>query len=198
MRPQTVSDKEILTVAREVFLAMGYSAPVTAVSDKLGISQPALFKRYKTKQNLFIEAMRPPEEIVWFDFVDAGPDKRPFEEQFKELSGLLYAFFYFVGPIIQVVKSSNIPVENFLRDGELPMPVRSVQKLRSWIERCVEKGLIREVDSNLTAVSILGTFQMTTFMGTFAPEDERKRARSQFRLHVENLLALYMHGVEKK
>ena len=50
MRPQQVTDKDILEVAQRVFLKDGYAAPVSAISNELNISQPALFKRFGTKK----------------------------------------------------------------------------------------------------------------------------------------------------
>ena len=56
-RPATVSDAQILEAARELFLKQGTAATVEGVAQRVGVSQAAIFKRFKTKQGLFLAAM---------------------------------------------------------------------------------------------------------------------------------------------
>ncbi len=87
MRPQTVSNEIILETARKIFIENGPHASVEMIAQKLGLSQPALFKRFGTKRKLMIEALRPPTEIPWITNMENGPDRRDFPTQLKELAG---------------------------------------------------------------------------------------------------------------
>jgi AcrR family transcriptional regulator len=56
-RPRLIPDESILAAAREVFLARGSAATVVEVARRVGLSQAAVFKRFPTKQELFLAAM---------------------------------------------------------------------------------------------------------------------------------------------
>jgi AcrR family transcriptional regulator len=44
----------------------GYGVTGQVIADKVGLSQPALFKRFGTKQELFMQALSPPDSSSWF------------------------------------------------------------------------------------------------------------------------------------
>jgi AcrR family transcriptional regulator len=56
-RPPKITNEEILTAARQVFLEEGFGASTLAIAEKAGISEASIFKRFGTKEGLFIEAM---------------------------------------------------------------------------------------------------------------------------------------------
>ena len=53
-RPRLIEDDAILAAAREVFLARGAAATTQDVAERVGLSQAAIFKRFATKQELFL------------------------------------------------------------------------------------------------------------------------------------------------
>jgi AcrR family transcriptional regulator len=57
-RPVIINDERLLDAAREVFLELGVTATTAEVARRAGISQASIFKRFKTKQDLFLAAMR--------------------------------------------------------------------------------------------------------------------------------------------
>jgi AcrR family transcriptional regulator len=56
-RVATITDEHILSAAREVFLAQGFNAATTTIATKAGISSGSIFKRFPTKEALFLAAM---------------------------------------------------------------------------------------------------------------------------------------------
>lgn len=58
-RPKTISDDEVLRVAREVFRAGGHSATTREIADTAGISEAILYQRFGSKDQLFFAAMHP-------------------------------------------------------------------------------------------------------------------------------------------
>ena len=56
-RPRTIDNQEILDAAREIFLERGAVATTADVARRVGISQASIFKRFSTKQELFLAAM---------------------------------------------------------------------------------------------------------------------------------------------
>jgi len=70
-RPRLVADVAILAAAREVFLSRGAAATTQDVAAKAGLSQAAIFKRFSTKQELFLAAMA------------SGNERQEFIERFR-------------------------------------------------------------------------------------------------------------------
>jgi AcrR family transcriptional regulator len=56
-RLKTYDNDAIIEAARKVFLKHGPSAPTLAIAQEAGVSEGLLFKRFKTKQTLFLAAM---------------------------------------------------------------------------------------------------------------------------------------------
>lgn len=61
-RPAIIDDEALLEAARALFLRKGVSATTAEVARRAGISEASIFKRYKTKQELFLAAMRAERE----------------------------------------------------------------------------------------------------------------------------------------
>ena len=53
----TISDAQILSAAREIFLEKGFNATATDIAKRAGISSGSIFKRFETKEALFFAAM---------------------------------------------------------------------------------------------------------------------------------------------
>ncbi|GAB2823873.1 TetR/AcrR family transcriptional regulator [Actinocorallia aurea] len=46
------NDRALIEAAREVFLAQGFDAPVSAVAERAGVGMGSLYRRYRTKEEL--------------------------------------------------------------------------------------------------------------------------------------------------
>jgi AcrR family transcriptional regulator len=58
-RYKTISDQEVLQVARDVFRAQGHTATTRAIAEAAGISEAILYQRFGSKDDLFFAAMLP-------------------------------------------------------------------------------------------------------------------------------------------
>lgn len=63
-RPKTISDQELLTVARKIFSAEGRTASTRAIARQAGISEGVLYQRFGSKEDLFFAAMAPGEPDI--------------------------------------------------------------------------------------------------------------------------------------
>ena len=58
-RQKTISDDEVLRVAREVFRAHGHTATTREIAEAVGVSEAVLYQRFGSKDELFFAAMHP-------------------------------------------------------------------------------------------------------------------------------------------
>jgi AcrR family transcriptional regulator len=58
-RPKTITDEELLAVARKVFRARGHAATTREIAEKAGISEGILYHRFGGKDDLFFASMAP-------------------------------------------------------------------------------------------------------------------------------------------
>lgn len=168
-RPRSISDDQILQTARECFLQHGPAVATEVISEKLGVSPQALFKRFNSKNDLMIAAMAPADEADWIPLVEAGPDDRPFSEQLAEILHQLAEFFVDVSRRMSVLRFSGIDFKQLLERYEETPPVRDVRVLSGWLARATKRGLIRKLDVKATAMMMLtsmhGPAMLTDMLG---------------------------------
>jgi AcrR family transcriptional regulator len=58
-RRKTITDEEVLRVARNVFREQGHTATTREIAQTAGISEAVLYQRFGSKDQLFFAAMRP-------------------------------------------------------------------------------------------------------------------------------------------
>src|SRR5215467_12399695 len=58
-RQKTITDDEVLRVARNIFREQGHTATTREIAQAAGISEPVLYQRFGSKDELFFTAMRP-------------------------------------------------------------------------------------------------------------------------------------------
>jgi AcrR family transcriptional regulator len=63
-RQKTISDDEVLRVARDVFREGGHTATTREIAQIAGISEAVLYQRFGSKDDLFFAAMAPSEPDI--------------------------------------------------------------------------------------------------------------------------------------
>jgi AcrR family transcriptional regulator len=58
-RTRTITDEQILSVARDLFRAQGHDVSTRQVAESAGISEGVLYQRFGSKNDLFFAAMAP-------------------------------------------------------------------------------------------------------------------------------------------
>ncbi len=178
VRPKQISDEQILETARACLMESGVGVSVQVIADRVGLSQPALFKRFGTKQNLVMQALAPPERPPVLDWIDSRPVPGPIRPQIEELLTMVWMTFRVLFPMIALIRTSTIDLETFFSRYETPPPVRLLRSIAEYLGRAQERGQIRgDVDVAASAQGLLGVLQGRAFfqflMGVeYSPDDQ--------------------------
>lgn len=191
MRPRQFTDSELLETARRCFLEHGPSVSTTTIADELGVSQAALFKRFKTKQALMVEALAPGDRPPWIDEVEAGPDERSVPEQLRHVVERIDAFLAQMLPCIAVMRAAGLDPAEMIRGRELPPPVLAHRTLSGWFHRLHEQGRAHIPHPQSTAMAFLGALHarhmLGHVLGPHAPQIEPE--------FLQNLVDVFWAGI---
>lgn len=159
-RPRQISDEEILAEACACFLEHGPGVSTQVIADRLGVSQPALFKRFNTKEELLISALLPPMNLPATEWLKHPPTKGPFPAQLEDLIRVLWASLKIVFPRISMLAMSGIPhAQVHARLKKLPLLVL-MEGVAEWLSVAQKQGQIRqEGDPIIWAQTCMGALQ---------------------------------------
>lgn len=156
-RSKTVSDEQVLTTARKVFLREGVHAPVSAVAKELGVSVATLFFRTKTKDELLLRALtppRPPALQMLQQLPTAG------EDSYGRLMDILLnlnAYFSEVAPSAFLLSTAGFRPPKRLKPDDPPRALRS--SLGRWLRRAGALGNIQVRSPRVVAELLISTLE---------------------------------------
>jgi AcrR family transcriptional regulator len=145
-RPRLIDDVQLLEAARAVFLERGSSATAGEVALRVGVSEAAVYKRFGSKQQLFLAAMA------------SAPDKQEFVDAFRkrtaktgmraaliELGDRLLPFLRTVLPLLLMTWSSRgefgLPLDLPSRDFG---PAKVAREMEAFLKSEMKAGRIRK------------------------------------------------------
>jgi AcrR family transcriptional regulator len=165
-RPRLIADEAILTAAREIFLAPGAAATTQDVALRVGLSQAAIFKRFPTKQELFLAAMV------------SGNDRQDIIERFQKrakaygvkraLVGLgddLLPLFRRMLPLLMLSWSNRAEFgfPKAMTGGSYP-PTRAAREVVTFMESEMRARRLRKHDPWLVTRAFVGSLQNYALM----------------------------------
>lgn len=186
-RPRLVTDEQILGTTRRLVLEEGPGVSLQEIARQLGVTEPALIKRFGNRTQLFLAALRPPEEPPWLAAVAPLPDARPLEAQLEHVLGALHAFFEEALPCWTALRESGIPHDQVMR-GDPPGPVRSIEALTRWLRCCHARGLVARVEFESLALAMLGAVQARVLLTHLLRASPIRSSASDY---IRHLAALY-------
>jgi AcrR family transcriptional regulator len=179
-RPRRFSDEKILEVARSVFVLEGASVSTQRIADRLGMSQPALFKRFGNKETLLRRALLPQTQPTFLDRIEHGPDERSIPDQLVEIGIQTLASLQDLIPRINVLRSAGLqPLDLISHLGESP-PLRYRRLMVEWFERARTQGRVAELDFGTISDLVVGALQRRVFLGAHAPDFVDDRPDKEF------------------
>ena|SRR5471030_681239 len=196
-RPRLVADVAILAAAREVFLSRGAAATTQDVAAKAGLSQAAIFKRFSTKQELFLAAMA------------SGNERQEFIERFRRqaaeagmrralvsLGDDLLPFFRQVLPLLLLSWSNRgeFGFPKAMASGSYP-PNRAAQEIVSFIEAEMRARRLRKHDPWLVTRAFVGGLQNYVLLELFSKGAEMMVPAHSPQEYVRGLVEVLWKGI---
>jgi AcrR family transcriptional regulator len=184
-RPRLVSDEQICHAMRQAVLAHGPAVSLDVVAQELGVTGPALLKRFGTRENLLLAALLPPPEPDWVRFVRTGPSSAPLREQLLEIFTRISAFMQEAVPCLTALRESGIPHSRAFRDRAPPL--RGLESLKGWLVAARERGLVTASELDTTALAIMGALQARAFFQHVLQADVPPRSQQDYLQELADL-----------
>ncbi len=169
VRPRVVSDDEILTAARQGFLAHGPALSTAVIAESLGVSQATLFKRFGSKERLMVAALTPrPDGPDWAG-VTAPLDDRPLVDQLTERGLLVLRFFDQMMPCVAMLHAHSPELVHELMARPDAPPVRALAAVRALFDAALAQGRVAPCDTEAVAMVWLGALRQRAFWSANLP-----------------------------
>ena len=158
-RPPKITNTEILAAARQVFLEHGGNASTLLIAQKAGISEAAIFKRFATKQALFLAAIGITEIREWVGVLANDTPTAAVKAELMEICGQMLEFYQEVMPrVFMMMTQGNSACPPVVP----PPPVRDSLLLVGYLDRALAQGHLRSCDTTTLAYTIVGA--MTNYV----------------------------------
>ena len=178
-RPRLITDEQILTTMRSCVLERGAGVSLDVVAEQLGVTSPALLKRFGSRVELMLKALQPPDAPPWMATFDLGPDSRPLEAQLTEHFQRLWDFFTEVIPCVSALRESGVPHEKIF-EGKRNAPFHAIRAISHWLEKANAAGLIQADAPESVATAILGALQTRAFTAHVAKVHYSTRSNREY------------------
>jgi AcrR family transcriptional regulator len=163
-RPPKITNEEILAAARQVFLEQGESGSTLEIAQKAGISEASIFKRFSTKQALFLAAIGISETAQYVKLLSSQTQTAEIRLELTEVCTQMLGFYQEVMPRVMMMmtktKSSLPPM--------VPPPLRDAQLFAGYLDRAIAQGQLKPCDSMTVAHAIVGAIQNYAMTQTIA------------------------------
>lgn len=185
-RPRQVTDEQILATTRACVLDLGPHVSLDAVAERLGVTAPALLKRFGSRQRLFLEALRPPVEAPFRRLLEETPDPAtPFEAQLEPLLRAMLDFFQEMVPRISALRESGI-AHTKVHEGR-GSPVDGIRAMTRWLEAAAAAGLIEVEAPESAATAMLGSITARAFTAHWTKHAYSTRSNREYLKDITQL-----------
>jgi AcrR family transcriptional regulator len=194
-RPQQISNQQILSTTKRCVLERGAQVPLDYVAKQLGVTGPALLKRFQSRQELLLQALLP-SVPDWFATLEEGPQRDAFEPQVEALLHQMWVFFLEVMPCMSALRESDIP--HHVVEERLKTPIWARVILTDWLKRAAKLKLIATVPFESAAGMLLGAMQNRSFTMHLGKENISVKERDRFVSEVAQLFCSAVGATKKR
>ena len=164
-RTRTISDEQILEAAREVFFEEGIQGTTAEIARRAGISEGTIFRRFPTKQDLFLAAMGLSQGPVWIETLQELQGQGDLEANLIRIADEILDFFLILIPKMHLVLTcgANVSLPDvFEGPGEAP-PLRALKAVMGFFLAEQKAGRMRATDPEILARMFLGSLHHWAF-----------------------------------
>ncbi len=199
-RPRLVSDEEIIKAVRHGVLEQGPGVSLDVVASSLGITSPALFKRFGSRKALLMAALKPPEKPPFLDILEQGPDETPFEAQLAHVVESMLSFLKDQFPCMTALRESGLTSADLKRLYKEPPGLRAVRALEGWLKRATHEGLVYVEDTKAAAMAILGACHTPVMISHFSRLHSGAHTlhKNDIAPYAKNIAHLFCHGIHPR
>lgn len=157
-RPVTIDDKVILKAAREMFLLHGFKAQSALIAKQAGVSEGTIFKRFKTKAQLFLTSMRDyEEEQKWIDDLSEAPGTNTVRENLISAATRIMEQMEVAIPRMLSLRASGVPMPNPAKMPHRPPPIVQGETLGNYFMEEINLGRLKMADPMIQAHMLIGS-----------------------------------------
>ena len=193
-RPRKVTDDEILSAAAQIFEEGGLNASTEKIANAIGISQPALFKRFGTKKALSFRAvLHSLNQNLECYLSEISYDERPFDIQLIEMCERAIAFLHTQMPKIRLMQGLGVDLlRRAVPHDDIP-PIRHHRHMTAWFQAAIDSNHIEHDSASGLAAQFLGAMIAHIHLSEFG-EAQHKTAKD-YAVVVANTL---LHGISPR
>ena len=169
-RNKTISDDDILAVARSLFLKEGIKASTRTLAKQAGISEAVIFQRFGTKEDLFFAAMVPPQAQLKVMF-DAQPGQHSIAANLNLISSQIVTYFCEIMPVfLPLISHPSFNVQTFLQRHRMPA-MQIEQELLAYLTAEAVLGRIRPEGIDATTKILISHLHHLALSKTIGIQD---------------------------
>lgn len=166
-RPVAIHDDVIVEAARKVFLAHGYGGSTKAVARLAGVSEGSIFKRFKTKTNLFFAAMDVhSQEQAWQERLLAAAGTDDLRRTLVEYGRHLLERLQIITPRMLMVSASGVAFAKGYHPPQPAPPVQHIRRLARYFRAEIRCGRLAMVSPETQAHVFVGSLAHYVFCET--------------------------------
>lgn len=181
-RPATISTKQILETARELFLAKGPGVTTAEIAREVGISEASIFKRFPTKHALFHAALGfEDQHEVWEEELTAMVGQGDLKENLVQIAVARLSFFRQLIPRLMVMWTCREDMQAHMQKMHGPdsPPRKGLAALTRFFQQEMDLGRIRPGEPEVVGRIFIGFLFNLIFMETIGASGADEITRSK-------------------
>lgn len=192
-RPATIEDDDLIEAARAVFAELGMRATTAEIARRAGVSEGILFKRFRSKWELFHAVMLHIDRRgrAWTDGLAGRVGRGLLRDQLEAVANEGIEFFRLLVPMHMMSGSSPEHTEIAKKEwGNTHPALESRRTFEAYFEAERRLGRIGPVDSEVLARTFTGSIYNFVVMEIITgPLEAQPMSQARFvRVYVDMLL----------
>lgn len=164
-RRAVISTETILEAARELFLERGADVPTSEIARRAGVSEGSIFRRFPTKQKLFVAAIGLETDTALITAIDTLQTDDP-RTALRRLATEMVGAFRTIMPRMMLLWSSREVDPHAVLGDECSPPKQMLNSVIAFFDRLMRSGNVRFAHPEITARAFMGALSHYVYFET--------------------------------